>query len=94
MSNEIQFLLYNMPNADGKVQVVIKDDMVWAKRASNCFIIEKIPQKEWVSQILFVLLPCHSEFCLFLFYNTKISEISDMAKSWATFCCSGAYKKY
>lgn len=24
MSNEIQFLLYNMPNADGKVQVVIK----------------------------------------------------------------------
>ncbi|MEN9364356.1 MAG: hypothetical protein RL165_92, partial [Bacteroidota bacterium] len=25
MSNEIQFLLYNMPNADGKVQVVIKD---------------------------------------------------------------------
>ena len=27
MSNEIQFLLYNMPNADGKVQVVIKDDM-------------------------------------------------------------------
>ena len=30
MSNEIQFLLYNnnMPNADGKVQVVIKDDMV------------------------------------------------------------------
>ena len=45
MSNEIQFLLYNMPNADGKVQVVIKDDMVWAKRASNCFIIEKIPPK-------------------------------------------------
>lgn len=27
MSNEIQFLLYNMPNADGKVQVVIKDDI-------------------------------------------------------------------
>ena len=47
MSNEIQFLLYNMPNADGKVQVVIKDDM---------------------------------EFCLFLFCNTKINEISDMAK--------------
>ena len=26
MSNEIQFLLYNMPDADGKVQVVIKDE--------------------------------------------------------------------
>ena len=29
MSNEIQFLLYNMPNADGKVQVVIKDETLW-----------------------------------------------------------------
>ncbi len=44
MSNEIQFLLYNMPNADGKVQVVIKDHNL-SKRASNCFIIEKIPPK-------------------------------------------------
>ncbi len=26
MSNEIQFLLYNMPDADGKVQVVIKGE--------------------------------------------------------------------
>ena len=25
-----------------------------------------------------------------LFCNTKISEFFDMAKSWATFCCSGA----
>lgn len=29
MSNEIQFLLYNMPNADGKVQVVIKGETLW-----------------------------------------------------------------
>lgn len=29
MSNEIQFLLYNMPEADGKVQVVIKDETLW-----------------------------------------------------------------
>ena len=29
MSNEIQFLLYNMPYADGKVQVVIKDETLW-----------------------------------------------------------------
>ena len=26
------------------------------------------------------------------FRNTKVSENSDMAKSWATFCCSGTYK--
>ena len=29
MSNEIQYLLYNMPDADGKVQVVIKDETLW-----------------------------------------------------------------
>lgn len=29
MSNEIQFLLYNMPDADGKIQVVIKGETLW-----------------------------------------------------------------
>lgn len=29
MSNEIQFLLYNMPDADGKVQVVINGETLW-----------------------------------------------------------------
>ena len=29
MSNEIQFFLYNMPDADGKVQVVIRDETLW-----------------------------------------------------------------
>ena len=29
MSNEIQFLLYNMPDADGKVQVVIRGETLW-----------------------------------------------------------------
>lgn len=29
MSNEIQFLLYNMPDADGKVQVIIKGETLW-----------------------------------------------------------------
>ena len=29
MANEIQFLLYNMPDDDGKVQVVIKDETIW-----------------------------------------------------------------
>lgn len=29
MSNEMQFLLYNMPEAEGKVQVVIKDETLW-----------------------------------------------------------------
>ena len=29
MSNEIQFLLYNMPDADGKVQVLINGETLW-----------------------------------------------------------------
>lgn len=29
MNSEIQYLLYSMPDADGKVQVVIKDETLW-----------------------------------------------------------------
>ena len=29
MNNEIQFLLYRLPDADGNVQVVIKDETIW-----------------------------------------------------------------
>lgn len=29
MSQEIQFILYNLPNEDEKVQVVIKDETFW-----------------------------------------------------------------
>ena len=29
MSKEIQFILYNLPNEDGKVEVVIKDETLW-----------------------------------------------------------------
>ena len=30
MNNEIQFILYHLPDEEGKVQVVIKDDTIWA----------------------------------------------------------------
>ena len=30
MNNEIQFILYQMPEADGRVQVVIKGETIWA----------------------------------------------------------------
>ena len=29
MSKEIQFLLYSLPDEEGKVQVVIKDETIW-----------------------------------------------------------------
>ena len=30
MSNEIQFILYQLPDEEGKIQVIIKDDTIWA----------------------------------------------------------------
>lgn len=43
MSNEIQFLLYNMPDAEGKVQVVIKDETLWCtqKAMAQLFGVDK-----------------------------------------------------
>ena len=43
MSNEIQFLLYNMPDAEGKVQVIIKDETLWCtqKAMAELFGIDK-----------------------------------------------------
>lgn len=43
MANEIQFLLYNMPDEEGKVQVVIKGDTIWCtqKAMAQLFGINK-----------------------------------------------------
>jgi len=43
MTNEIQFILYQLPEEEGKVQVVIKDDTIWAtqKVMSQLFEIDK-----------------------------------------------------
>ncbi len=30
MNNEIEFILYQLPDEEGKVQVVIKDETIWA----------------------------------------------------------------
>ena len=43
MSNEIQFLLYNLPDEEGKVQVIIKDETIWCtqKAMAQLFGIDK-----------------------------------------------------
>ena len=43
MANEIQLLLYSMPEADGKVQVVIKDETIWCtqKAMAQLFGVNK-----------------------------------------------------
>ena len=30
MNNEIQFILYQLPDEEGRVQVVIKDETIWS----------------------------------------------------------------
>ena len=44
-------------------------------------LLKKFLQKERVSQILLLLLPCLSGLIHILICNTKIGEKSDMAKS-------------
>lgn len=43
MSNEIQFLLYSLPEEEGKVQVIIKDETIWCtqKAMAQLFGIDK-----------------------------------------------------
>ncbi|MDO4930070.1 MAG: virulence RhuM family protein [Bacteroidales bacterium] len=38
--NEIQFILYNMPNEEGRVQVVVKDETVWMTQKAMSALFE------------------------------------------------------
>lgn len=40
MNNEIQFLLYNLPDEEGKVQVVIKDETIWCTQKAMAQLLE------------------------------------------------------
>ena len=40
MSNEIQFLLYSLPDEEGKVQVVIKDETIWCTQKAMAQLFE------------------------------------------------------
>ena len=53
MSNEIQFLLYTMPESDGKVQVVIKEETLWCtqKAMAQLFGIDKSGISRHISNI-------------------------------------------
>ena len=79
------------------------EDITDESLESNCSIIENI-HPEGMSFSFFLLpLPYLSGLIHILICNTKISEKSDMAKSWTArlcrlpqaraFCCSGTYKK-
>ena len=53
MTNEIQFILYQLPDEEGKVQVVIKDETIWAtqKAMAQLFDIDKSGISRHVSNI-------------------------------------------
>ena len=53
MSNEIQFLLYNLPDKEGRVQVVIKDETIWCtqKAMAELFGIDKSGISRHISNI-------------------------------------------
>lgn len=53
MSNEIQFLLYTMPEAEGKVQVVINEETLWCtqKAMAQLFGIDKSGISRHISNI-------------------------------------------
>ena len=70
-----------------KVESITEDNM-----KSNCSIIENIPPKG-VSFSDFICIFVMPDEVLFDYYsNTELSESSDMAIFWATFCCSKYYK--
>lgn len=53
MSNEIQFLLYTMPEAEGKVQVVIKEETLWCtqKAMAQLFGVDKSGISRHISNV-------------------------------------------
>ncbi len=53
MPNEIQYILYNLPKEEGKVQVVIKDETIWCtqKAMSRLFGVDKSGISRHISNI-------------------------------------------
>ena len=40
MNNEIQFILYQFPDDEGKVQVIIKDETIWATQKAMAALFD------------------------------------------------------
>ena len=52
MSNDIQFILYNLPDENGKVQVIIRDETLWCtqKAMAQLFGVDIRGEKRCVSK--------------------------------------------
>ena len=71
MSNEIQFLLYNMPDAEGKVQVVIKEETLWCTQKA-------------MAQLFGVGVPAISKHLKNIFEEGELSADSVISKMETT----------
>lgn len=71
MSNEIQFLLYTMPEADGKVQVVIRDETLWCTQKA-------------MAQLFGVGVPAISKHLKNIFEEGELSADSVISKMETT----------
>ena len=71
MSNEFQFLLYSMPDADGKVQVVIRDETLWCTQKA-------------MAQLFGVGVPAISKHIKNIFEEGELSADSVISKMETT----------
>ena len=67
MNNEIQFILYQLPDEEGKVQVVIKDETIWATQKA-------------MAQLFGVGVPAISKHLKNIFEEGELSESSVVSK--------------
>ena len=67
MSQEIQFILYNLPNEDGKVQVIIKDETLWCTQKA-------------MAQLFDVGVPAISKHLKNIFEEGELNEIVVVSK--------------
>ena len=67
MSNEIQFMLYQLPDEEGRVQVMIKDETIWAT------------QKE-MAQLFGVGVPAISKHMAHIFEEGELNKDTTVSK--------------
>lgn len=53
MPNEIQFILYNLPEEDGKVQVIIRNETLWCtqKAMAQLFGVDRTTVSKYLKNI-------------------------------------------
>ena len=67
MNNEIQFILYQLPDEEGRVQVVIKDETIWATQKA-------------MAQLFGVGVPAISKHLAHIFEEGELNKDTTVSK--------------